>query len=332
MPLPLRRRTALALAGSALAAPWIGGTARAAGITWNAYTYQYPGSAGVRGLTRLAEQMTTSTGGAFTLMVNSAGRLGVDVNAMTQAIANNVVQLGDDAYHGLVIAAAGIPRLPMLVANREAFLKGSRVVRTFLAPLMAARNSVLLGHYGHPRMLTWSRLPFETLLGVSGHRIRSLTAEHGEFIRRLGGAPVAVVTGDVAAALTKTNIDTIFSTAVNARQWRAKLRFAYASGPNHLDAVLHANKDAFAALPRTTQDALSDAATQTAGWIMDTLYAEEEAALKALSGDGLTPAETQTTDVQTVTQKCASIWDEWSRVRGRETQDLLFAFRRAVDQ
>jgi TRAP-type C4-dicarboxylate transport system substrate-binding protein len=251
---------------------------------------------------------------------------------MTSAVSNNVVQLGDDLYHGSAVAAAGIPRLPMLIPDRTAFLRGTRVVRAFLAPLLAARNTVLLGHYGHPRMLTWSRLPFETLLGVAGHRIRSLNAEHGEFIRRLAAAPVAAITGDVAGALDKTNIDTVFSTAVNVRQWRPKIRFAYASGPNQLDAILHANKGAFAALPKPMRDALSDAASTTAAWIMDTMQAEEEAALKVLAGDGLTPAEIQTTDIQTVTQKCASLWDEWSRVRGRETQDLLFAFRRAVDQ
>ncbi len=331
MRLTLRRRTALALTGATLAAPWIGGTARAAGITWTAYTYQYPGSAGVRGLQRLAEQMKTATGGAFTIAVHPAGRLGLDVNTMSQAITNNVVQLGDDLYNGMVIAAAGIPRLPMLVADRAAFLRGSEVARTFLAPLLAARNSVLLGHYGHPRMLTWSRLPLDTLLGISGHRVRSLNAEHSEFIRRLGGAPYNAVTGDVAAALDKTNIDTLFSTATAVRQWRPKLRFAYASGPNRLDALLHANRTAFAALPKPTQEALTDAAATTATWIMDTLQAEEEAALTTLAGDGLTPAETQTSDIQAVTQKCASIWDEWSRVRGRETQDMLFAFRRAVD-
>lgn len=327
--LRLTRRGAL---GGALAAPWIGGQARAAGAEWVAYTYQLKDSAGERALQRISRTVGEATKGALTLKIHTAGRLGIDVNAMTAAVGGNTVQFGDDLYHGQVIAAAGVPRLPMLVPNPEAFARGAKAIRSFLDAAFTARGIVLLGHYWHPRMLTWSRLPFESLLGVAGHRIRSLTAEHGEFIRRLSGVPVQALTGDVAAAIDKTNIDTIFATGGSARMWRRRLRAGYASGPNHLDAVLTANRGAYNALPRASQEALMEASADASAWLVQTLQAEEDAVLAELAGAGLTAAEQQTSDIQAVTQKAASVWDEWARVRGRETQDLLLAFRRAMDQ
>jgi TRAP-type C4-dicarboxylate transport system substrate-binding protein len=306
-PVRLPRRTALALGGAALALPFLTRSARAEPIRWILYTVHVRGSAGAAAWQRMADRIKAGSQGALEIAIVTAGRLGVDVNAISQAVISGAVMLGDDSYYAQLIVAGGVPRLPLLVPNRLAFTRGAKAMRTYLKATYDVRNGVLLGYTFTPRLRTWSKLKFDSFAGLANRRIRATSPEQGEFVRLLAFADPP------------------------ATPWRALLKAGYEGGPNHLDSVLVANKTAFQALPKPLQDLLVQEAAQAETDVMDALFGREDAAIRKLADDGLELAEAQTVDTQTMTQRMTVMWDEWTRVRGREAQDLLFAFRGAME-
>jgi TRAP-type C4-dicarboxylate transport system substrate-binding protein len=49
-------------------------------------------------MARLSEEMEKETGGAVTIRLHLGGSLPIDTTTITQALSDNVVQLGDDGY------------------------------------------------------------------------------------------------------------------------------------------------------------------------------------------------------------------------------------------
>lgn len=328
----LPRRAVLVGGGAVLAAPFISRAAHAAAPPWVLYTTRQRNSLGAIAWQAMADAVKAATLGALQITVVTAGRMPVDANAITPAVSAGTLLMGDDSYFGQYVIPGGIPRLPMLVPDRTAFRRGSKAMRTYLAQAYDARNAVVLAYTFTPKLRTWSSLRFDAYAGLNNRRIRAVSAEQGEFIRRLGGIPVTIPTADVPRGLKAGEIDTVFTfAATGATAWQKQLKTGYASGPHHFDAVLIANKSAFRTLPKDTQEILVREAAKAESALMDAVYSNEDENLRKLADSGLELEEQQTDDVSAITSRMSAMWDEWTRVRGREAQDLLYAFKRAME-
>jgi TRAP-type C4-dicarboxylate transport system substrate-binding protein len=328
----LRRRAALALGGAALSIPLIARPARAAVTSWVFYTVAQRGTPGAGVWQAMAARVKTATEGALDISVVTAGRIGVDANAITPAITSGALTMGHDSYYAQVLIAGGIPRLPMLVPDLASLRRGSKAMRAYLTPAYDARGAVLLGYTYTPKLRSYARLPVDNFAGMANRRIRSTSPEQAEFIRRLGAAPVTMPTADIPRALAAGEVDVVFTfAATGGTLWRKGLKSGYAAGPHHYDSVIIANKAAFQALAKPLRDVLVRETATAETEYTQTLVAREDEALRRLADDGLELGEQQTDDVSTITARVTGLWDEWTRVRGQETQDLLFAFRRAME-
>ena len=97
---------------------------------WNFYMHQSaPNFATSRGAKMLAEEIEKATGGELKVRLHLSGTLQISPSNITQAVGENVVQMGDDLFNSGNIPVAGIPRLPMLVQSYEDFTKASEVLR-----------------------------------------------------------------------------------------------------------------------------------------------------------------------------------------------------------
>ncbi len=330
--LRLPRRAAVALGGAALALPFIARPARADVVRWTFYTAAPQGSPGAEIWQNMASRISVATLGAVEIAVATAGRVGVDVNAISQAVTAGQLAMGDDSYYAQFIVAGGVPRLPLLIPNRDAYKRGTKALRTYLKNAYDARNGVFLAYTYTPRLRTWSSRSFDSFAGLLNRRIRVTTPEQGEFTRRLGGIPISVPTADLLRSLQSGHVDTIYGFAnPTATLFRTLLKYAYAGGPNHMDSVIIAHKPTFQALPKRTQDLIIQECATAEQALINTVFDKEDESIRFLADNGLDLAEQQTVDVQTMTQRMAVMWDDWTRVRGKEAQDLLFAFRRAME-
>src|SRR5499426_7850 len=91
---------------------------------WNFYMHQSaPNFATSRGAKLFTEQVEKATNGELKIRLHLAGTLQINASNITQAVGENVVQIGDDLFNSGNIPVAGIPRLPMLIQSYEDFAK-----------------------------------------------------------------------------------------------------------------------------------------------------------------------------------------------------------------
>src|ERR1700688_3230412 len=87
----------------------------AAAEQWNLYVYNAVSTVGaVKGLNTDIEQIGKETGGELSIRLHLGGSLPINTTTITQAVGDDVVQMGDDGYFLGNIPIGGVLRLPML--------------------------------------------------------------------------------------------------------------------------------------------------------------------------------------------------------------------------
>lgn len=324
------RRTALqlSLAGlccaAALAAP--GAWAQAA---WQSYTYIPAATqAPARGVARLAEAMKAE---GVSFRSHLGGSLPINASNITQAVADNTVQFGDDGFFQGNLPIGGVMRLPMLITTAEEMDKASAIVLPYLEAAYAKKGIVLLGYYHYPVQSAWSRKKLASLDDLKDAKMRVTSAEQGEFVRRFGGVPVTIGSAEVPSALDRGVVDGVFTAASGGgRIWKDLLKHQYGIGPNFFDAVLIANKEAFDKLSPAQQAKLRQHAREAARWITAETMKEEDEVSAQLKAAGIVMTPASARDVEAGSRRMASYWDEWAKSRGPEAADVLAKIRAAV--
>jgi TRAP-type C4-dicarboxylate transport system substrate-binding protein len=309
--------------------------ARAQGAaTWNAYTYTPAATlAPARGLTRIAESVEKSTQGALKIRIHLGGSLPIGASDISNALSDNVVQLGDDGFFHGNLPITGILRLPMLIASPEDFDKAVAVMRPIFEQAYAAKGVVLLGQYYYPLQVAWSRNPLGSLADMKGQKFRVTSPEQGEFVRRLGGAPVTIGAAEVPSALDRGVVDGVFTASSGGGKiWKDLLRTSYRLGPNFFDASIAVNKSAFEKLPRDTQEKLRAAVTETSPWITAELRRDETEVTQQLAAGGIKITEASKSDVENAIKLMSPYWDQWAKSRGGDAVAALDKVKAALSR
>lgn len=326
----LSRRAVL---GAAAGLAFGGGHARAQSTTtWNAYTYTPAATlAPARGLNRIIEAVDKGTNGGLKIRLHLAGSLPIQATDISNALSDNVVQLGDDGlFHGS-LPVTGILRLPMLIATTEDFDKAAAVMRPYFEAAYAAKDVLLLGQYYYPLQVAWSRNVMASLGDMKGQKIRVTSREQGEYVRRLGGTPVTLGAAEVPSALDRGVIDGVFTASSGGgRLWKDLLKTSFRLGPNFFDASIAVNRGAFGKLPTATQNALRQAVAETCPWITAELRSEEGETTRQLASGGIRMTEPAAADIEQATKLMQPFWDEWAKEKGATAVEALGKVRQAL--
>ena len=332
----LTRRSVLRAAGgitAAAALPTLVGPARAQGAAaWTAYTYTPAATlAPARGLARIAEGIDQATNGALKIKVHLGGSLPIGASDISNALADNVVQLGDDGFFHGNLPITGILRLPMLITSPEEFDKAAAIMRPYFERAYAAKGVVLLGQYYYPLQVAWSRGPLASLADMKGRKFRVTSPEQGEFVRRLGGTPVTLGAAEVPSALDRGVVDGVFTASSGGGKiWKDLLKSSYRLGPNFFDASIAANQGAIEKLAPDVQVKLRALVAETAPWITAELRNDEGSVTQQLAGGGIIITEPTADDVQSARKLLTPYWDEWAKSRGTEAAGALGKVRAAL--
>src|SRR4030081_2941260 len=104
-----------------------------AGEQWNFYMHQSaPNFATSRGAKLFTEEIEKATGGELKVRLHLSGTLQISASNITQAVGENIVQIGDDLFNSGNIPVAGVPRLPMLIQSYEDFAKADAVLKPYI--------------------------------------------------------------------------------------------------------------------------------------------------------------------------------------------------------
>jgi TRAP-type C4-dicarboxylate transport system substrate-binding protein len=325
-----RRAMTLSLAGAAGATllPW---RARAA-ETWKAYTYNSVATVTAsKGLQQVIDAVNAGTNGALTIRLNLGGTLQIAATNITQAVADNIVQFGDDSFFLGSMPIGGISRLPMFVRNMEEYNKVSDLVRPVLAEECKKKGVALLGKYVYPFQVFWSRKKLTSLADVSGQKLRVTSPEQAEFVKALGGVPITLGTAEVAAALDRGVVDGVTTAASGyGHIWKDLLKYCYRVNICFVDSLLIANERAWSKLSEDHRKVVVKAVDDITPKTTAAMAEEEQKYFDELAKGGMTITQPSAAEVAEAEAKIKPYWDQWAKERGADATALLAKAHTAI--
>lgn len=330
--LALRTKAASAVVAAASIILLPGGVVRAA-EQWNFYMHQSaPNFATSRGAKLFTEEIDKATGGDLKVRLHLSGTLQISASNITQAVGENVVQLGDDLFNSGNIPVAGIPRLPMLIQSYEDFAKADVVLKPYIEKAFGQKGSTVLASYSYPMQVIWGRKKLESLDDIKGMKLRVAQPEQGEFVRRFGGTSITMSAPEVPSALDRGVVEGIFTAGVGAVLWKDLLKYGYLLVVNVNNSYFIANTDAYRKLAPPLQAALRKVAEDTARWNQDTMKKEEAESQSTLAAAGYTLTNAKPADVTRAVDAVKPYWDEWAKARGPDAVEALARVRAALNR
>ncbi|ROZ68777.1 TRAP transporter substrate-binding protein DctP [Ramlibacter sp. WS9] len=291
---------------------------------WRAYTYNAVATVtSVKGLNAMFEAIQKETQGQLTVRLNLGGTLPIAATNITQAVSDNVVQMGDDAFFVGSVPVGGVVRLPMFLPKRADFEKAWDIEAPYLHAEYAKKNIVLLGRYIFPENVMWSSKKLTSLADIAGQKIRVISPEQAEFIKVLGGIPVTLGTSEVAAGIDRGVIDgALTASSGYGYVWRDLLKYSLRLNVSFVDSLILVNKDAWDKLSpatRTKVQALVDEHTKR---ITAAMAAEDEELTKKLAAGGMTVTEPSKAELAEAEKRISPYWKEWGEKRPASNEAL----------
>ena len=291
---------------------------------WRAYTYNAVATVtSVKGLNAMIEDIQKQTEGQLNIRLNLGGTLPIAATNITQAVSDNVVQMGDDAFFVGSVPVGGVVRLPMFLPKRADFEKAWDIEAPYLRAEYAKKNIVLLGRYIFPENVIWSSKKLTSLADIAGQKIRVISPEQSEFIKLLGGIPVTLGTSEVAAGIDRGVIDgALTASSGYGYVWRDLLKYSYRLNVSFIDSLLLVNKDAWDKLSpamRTKVQAIVDDHTKR---ITAAMAAEDEDLTKKLAAGGMVVTEPSKADLAEAEKRITPYWKEWGEKRPAANEAL----------
>jgi TRAP-type C4-dicarboxylate transport system substrate-binding protein len=316
-----RRATAACII--ALAASFTSGTAAAAD-NWRAYTYNAVATVtSVKGLNAMIEAIQKETNGQLNIRLNLGGTLPIAATNITQAVSDNVVQMGDDAFFIGSVPVGGVVRLPMFLPKRADFEKAWDVEAPYLRAEYAKKNVVLLGRYIFPENVMWSSKKLTSLADIAGQKIRVISPEQSEFIKLLGGIPVTLGTSEVAAGIDRGVIDgALTASSGYGYVWRDLLKYSYRLNVSFIDSLILVNKDAWDKLTPETRTKVQALVTDHTARITAAMAAEDDELTKKLASGGMTITEPSKADLADAERRVTPYWKDWGEKRPAAAEAL----------
>ena len=300
---------------------------------WNFYMHQSaPNFATSRGAKLFTEEVEKATGGDLKVRLHLSGTLQISPSNITQAVGENVVQLGDDLFNSGNIPVAGIPRLPMLIQSYEDFAKADAVLKPYIEKAFGQKGSTVLASYTYPMQVIWGRKKLESLDDIKGMKLRVAQPEQGEFVRRFGGSSITMSAPEVPSALDRGVVEGIFTAGVGAVLWKDLLKYGYLLVVNVNNSYFIVNTDAYRKLAPGLQGALRKAADDTARWNQDTMKQEEAESQSTLAAAGYTLTKAKADDIARAVDAVKPYWGEWAKTRGPDAIEALAKVRAALNR
>lgn len=299
---------------------------------WNLYVYNAVGTVpGVKGLAKAMEEIEKETGGQLAVRLHLGGSLPINTTTITQAVADDVVQLGDDGYFLGNVPIAGILRLPMLIQSPAEYQKAAAIMEPYLERAFERKGVIVLGQYLYPYQVAYSTKKLSSLADMKGQKIRVTSPEQGEFVKRMGGVPVTIGAPEVPSALDRGVVDGVLTAnSGGGVLWKDLLKSNYRIGINYFNSVVIVNKDRFNKLAPDTRAKVQKIVRDNLPAITAQMANDEDGLSRKFAEGGMTVTNATPADLALAVKTMAPYWDEWAKTRDPEAQEALKKVRAAL--
>lgn len=306
-------------------------TATAFAEDWSFYTYLPAPNAAHKRVASMLEQIEKETGGKLAIRVHMGGSLQIKTTNITAAVADNVVQMGDDSFFMGAVPMGGVLKLPLLVRSYEEFAKASEVLEPYLRTAFQKKGVVLLGKYHYPPAVLWSTKKLTSVADLKGQKLRLTATEQGEFLKLFGATGITMGTAEVAPALERGVIDgAVTASAGGGVLWKDLLKYNLRFGMTYSDSVLIANSQAFEKLPKEMQARVRKIVADAGPGMTQAMREDEESLTKQFARDGMTVSYPTPEEVADAARRMAPFWDSWAVSRAPEIKEALAKVRQVL--
>ncbi|MCD0502177.1 TRAP transporter substrate-binding protein DctP [Bordetella petrii] len=284
---------------------------------WRAYTYNAVSTVtAAKGLKALLDAIQEDTDGELSIRLNLGGTIPISATNITQAVADNIVQMGDDTFFLGSVPVGGVVRLPLFLRTRAEFEQAWDIEEEYLRAEYARKNITLLGRYIFPENVFWSKNKMTSLADIAGQKIRVISPEQAEFIKRLGGIPVTLGTSEVAAALDRGVVDGVLTASSGyGYVWRDLLSYSYRLNVSYIDSLILVNTDAWKALSPGTQAKVQALVDEHTRRITAAMAAEDQELTRKLAAGGMVITEPSAADLAEAEKRITPYWTQWGDER-----------------
>jgi TRAP-type C4-dicarboxylate transport system substrate-binding protein len=299
---------------------------------WDLYVYNAVGTvAAVKGLDTTIAQIEKETGGELSIRLHLGGSLPINTTTITQAVSDDVVQMGDDGYFLGNVPIGGVLRLPMLLRTLSDYDKAAAIMTPYLTRAFEKKGLVVLGQYLYPFQVAYSSKKLTSLADFKGQKIRVTSPEQGEFIKRLGGIPQTIGAPQVPSALDRGVVDGVLTANTGGGNiWKDLLKYNYRIGINYFNSVIIVNKERFEKLTPETQDKVRKIITANLPLITKAMQDEEEDLTRKFAAGGMTITRESPEEIDAAVKVMAPYWEEWAKTQGPDAVAALKQVRAAI--
>jgi TRAP-type transport system periplasmic protein len=307
-------------------------SAARAATTWDCYVYNpLAKQPSVDAVVRMIDEVKDKTNGDLLITLHLGGSLPIKADSITAAVADNVIQFGDDGFATGTIPITGVLRLPMLLQSPADLAKAMDIIRPYLEASYGKRGMEVLGQYSYPFQVIWGKKKITSLSDIKGLKLRVTSVEQGEFIRRFGGVPLTMGSPDVAAALDRGVVDGgLTASSGGGLAWHDLLKYRYAFPTSYVNSTYVVNKEAMEKLSPGTQKILRDAAAKWSVWSTDEMNRQEDEVTAQFGREGMILTAATPDDIAQATEKMRPYWDEWAKAHGSDAVAAMAKIRAAT--
>ena len=295
---------------------------------WDFYTFMPSPVASTKRLAIMLEDIKKETNGALSIRMHMGGSLQISSTNITQAVSDNVVQMGEDSVFTGNIPVSGVLRLPMLIGTYDEFFKAAKIVDPLMIAAYQKRGVVMLGRYSFPPQVLWSNKKLTSLADLKGQKLRVTSPEQAEFLKRYGATSVTIGTPEVAPALERGVIEGVLTASSGGGVgWKDLLKYNYRLGVNYVDAVVIVNEESFHKLPPATQEKVRKIVSTAMPEVTQALRDAEVILTKQFAEAGMVITEPPANEAAEIRGQFADYWQSWAKTRGPETIKALAEIR-----
>ncbi len=317
-----RRFIAAAAAGASIAR--VGAVHAQQTVVWNLPHVAAPSYYLVTNLNALAAKVKEKSGGRMDIRVHPASSL-YPGPELIPAVLDGRAEIAPivSPYLTDVLLETGVLELPFMTDTAEQHRKALAALRPFLTEMTAKRGLKLLAVYAWPSQQLFSAQPVRAVGDWKGRKVRVTGAETADFVRAVGGAPVAIPFGEVYTSLQRGVIDGAITSATNAEPMK------FYEVTKHLDywhfagaatELLVANQKAWDKLAPELQKAITDsvAELQLEDKQWSDLTALEAKTRERVTTLGMTVVDPPPAEIEKARQAARPGWDLWLKRTGAD--------------
>lgn len=303
---------------------------------WDLYTIVGLNHPVAQQLQQFGDEVKKRTNGDVVITVRPAGELPFKPTEVVKITGEGQVQMGEalGSFMTGTVPIAGLLGLPLFLGSEEELSKAVPIVRKYMDKDLDRAGVKVLFHFLWPfPSIYGSGKPIRSPEDFAGRKLRVLSPQQAEMLKRLGGSSVSLTTPEVPVALERGTVEGVLTTAYTlvGSKWAEMTKWGYEGRLSGVDDYLIVNLVAYNKLSAPSRAALEAVAKEWGPKMTAASFVAEKESTELLRTKyKMSIVTASDADRRRMTDIMKPYWATWAQEAGPEAQKALAEVRAAV--